>query len=122
MDIFTCKDINGETVDIDYSVLMKEFSSGGLTMYGMKLKEIAELRKQYMLKGGIMPITKERIIKVFEKDKIYTLIEKVLRDCHSKISLYNEASQKYLGGVEATRLLSNIEETISILQDKKEGG
>ena len=70
MDIFTCKDINGETVDIDYSELMKQFSNGGMALYGMGMKEIAALRKQYMLKGGKMPITKERIVEVFKGEAL----------------------------------------------------
>ena len=72
MDIFTCKDINGETVAIDYSVLMKEFSAGGMTIYGMGMKEIGALRKQYMRKGGVIPVTKEKIAEIF-KDKTWYL-------------------------------------------------
>ena len=36
----------------------------------------------------------------------------VLRMCRRKIELYNSANQEYLGGVEATRLLSNIKDVL----------
>ena len=121
MQYLTCKDANGQVVNIEYTELHEKLTEQGLMLFGMSLQEIAEFRRQYMLKGGVMPITRERIVEIFEKEKVHALIEKVLRDCHSKISLYNEASQKYLGGIEATRLLSNIEETINILQNKMEG-
>lgn len=43
------------------------------------------------------------------------LVRKTLQNCHTKIELYNMENQKYLGGIEATRLLRNIEEVLNIL-------
>ena len=47
--------------------------------------------------------------------KTIRVIRAVLQQCHKKIRLYNEANQEYIGGVEATRLLQNIEDVLNNL-------
>lgn len=67
MDIFTCKDVDGRVVEIDYPVLEAGLRDRGFQLFGMTLPEMAEFRRQYRLRGGKFPITTERIIEIFEE-------------------------------------------------------
>lgn len=62
-------------------------------------------------------LTPSLISKIESLPRYVPLVRKVLEQCHTKIDLYNQADQRYRGGVEATRLLKNIEETLSILPE-----
>ena len=67
MEYFNCKDVNGQIVTIEYSELEENLREKAFQIYGMGLSEIAEFRRQYMLRQAPLPITKEQIIKHFKQ-------------------------------------------------------
>ena len=56
----TCKDVNGQEVTINIHTL------GEFTLFGMSWATIAELRRQYLLRYGPLPITKDSVRLVFD--------------------------------------------------------
>ena len=60
------KDANGKVITMEVKELERMLFAAGLQVYGMSLPAIAELRRQYLLKGGAMVITKESILATFE--------------------------------------------------------
>lgn len=54
------------------------------------------------------------------KSNLIQLTKMTLTHCYEKIRLYNENNQEYLGGVEATRLLSNIRDNLRLLNEFEE--
>jgi len=64
---FEIKDIHGNIVIIDIKTLQDELKDQGFNVFGMGLREILEFRKQYQLRRGLMPITKEKIIEIFQE-------------------------------------------------------
>ena len=60
------EDVNGKMVIIDDDEICKRMTERGFTLYGMELDAIREFRHQYMAKGGPVPITRKRVVEVFE--------------------------------------------------------
>jgi hypothetical protein len=65
LDIVNCKDVNGKHVAIEYLELISSLSEGNFRLLGMGMPEILELQKQYYIKGGKKPITKESIEEIY---------------------------------------------------------
>ncbi len=64
MKYFTCADVNGQVVMIESLVLYDALRDQGFKLFGMGLPEVLEFRRQYQLRNGPMPITKEQIPEV----------------------------------------------------------
>jgi hypothetical protein len=65
--IITMKDIFGKTVSIRTSDLAERFMANMITLFGMDIPTIAELRLQYLLRGGSLNITKDTVREIFSK-------------------------------------------------------
>ena len=66
--ILNLKDINGHDVYVDDSSLFEaiaDLRSGGITVFGMSLNTIRELRHEYMRRGGHAMATVESVREVF---------------------------------------------------------
>lgn len=61
------KDINGQFVTIKTEDLIQYLLESDFTIFGMNIETIKELRNQYLLHGGKMDITPERVKEVFSK-------------------------------------------------------
>lgn len=57
----TCRDINGNIVEIDLSDIMP------FTVFGMDIPTINAFRLEYLKRNGAMPITSDRVREVFSK-------------------------------------------------------
>lgn len=64
-DVIVCKDLNGNYCSIAISELL--YSMTPITLFGLSMGEISELRRQYFLRGGPEPASIESIRKVFQK-------------------------------------------------------
>jgi hypothetical protein len=58
-------DVNGVKVCVDTTDLYCELQAQDFTIFGLSMSAIVELKKQYELKNGILPITTESIKEVF---------------------------------------------------------
>ena len=61
MSSMICKDVDGRTVVIDSSEISRLVKEDGFSAFGMNLNTISELRKDYLKRGGEIPIAKEGI-------------------------------------------------------------
>lgn len=66
-EFFTCKDVDGKTVKIGYEALVPVLGDQGFYLFGMDVAAICELRKQYLLNGGRVPITRQDIVELKER-------------------------------------------------------
>lgn len=64
-DVIVCKDLNGNYCSIAISELL--YSMTPITIFGLSMGEISELRHQYLLRGGLEPVSVENIKKVFKQ-------------------------------------------------------
>jgi len=67
--IFAIKDVDNKTFLVEDHQLFEQLANQGFKLFGMDIPSIAELRKQYLLRKGKLPITKERIKKIFQEEQ-----------------------------------------------------
>lgn len=66
MEVVVCKAVSGEMVGIELPDLHEALRNQAVLVFGLGLPEILEMKKQYDLRGGPRPATRESIEKVFE--------------------------------------------------------
>jgi hypothetical protein len=59
------KDINGKCVAVSLAELCEGF---GGTIFGLSFDVILELRKEYRMRGGKWPVTKEDVKNIFNRN------------------------------------------------------
>jgi len=64
-DLVMLKDVNGQWVFIYRDTIFQALIANKASLWGMDLDAIQELRKQYLLRDGPLPVTAENIKKVF---------------------------------------------------------
>lgn len=66
MNNIILKDVNGQQVIVSGDEIFAKIMENEITLYGMPMDAIREFRHQYMLKGGVMPITRQGIKIIFQ--------------------------------------------------------
>lgn len=66
MEVFTFRDVDGKTVNIECLELYQSLQNASFMLFGVDMPSVLEFRKQYQLRHGVMPITKERIQGLFK--------------------------------------------------------
>jgi hypothetical protein len=62
-------DVNEKVVCVSYDMLLEALIQQSFKIYGMNMPELLEVRKQYLLRRGSLPITIEKIKKTFSLNK-----------------------------------------------------
>lgn len=65
-DVILLSDINNKQVVVKKSNLYAALSAGNVTLFGMPLSAITEMRRQYLLRGGPINITVDSVRQVFQ--------------------------------------------------------
>lgn len=61
-------DVNGKVVLVHYGELMRVFTEGGFTLFGMDLSTMLALHEEYCAHGGELPPTAEKVRRTFARD------------------------------------------------------
>lgn len=64
-DIVILKDINGIKRQIPLNEIMTNFTENKLTIYGIDMKSMMQMRTEYLKCGGNLPITAQSVKKAF---------------------------------------------------------
>jgi hypothetical protein len=64
-DLITMKDANGNFVTLRYTDIFECLKVKRITLFGLDIPTIAELRHQYLLRGGQTNATPETVKEIF---------------------------------------------------------
>jgi hypothetical protein len=64
-------DKSGNLIFFKKEDLFREMAEQDLTIFGLSLTCISELRHLYVLAGGTFPVTRDEIIKIFKEKTVH---------------------------------------------------